>query len=181
MKIDIYNTDKKYKIIYCDPAWKYTFGKSSSRYVGNKYLTDTKEELMNLPIKKLGENDSVLIMWITFPKLDWLVEILDAWGYKFKTVLFTWIKLNKRNDNIFLGMGYYTRSNAEICVLATRGKVLPRLSHSISQIVMTHLEEHSKKPSCIRDKIIELFGDLPRIELFARQTANGWDSWGNEI
>lgn len=181
MKIDIYNTNKKYKIIYCDPAWHYDFGKSSSRNVNNLYRTDTLQELKEMPIKNLGGKDSVLIMWITYLKLEWLSELLDAWGYKYKTCLFTWIKLNKNNQNIFMGMGYYTRSNAEICIIATKGKPLPRLTHSISQIIITNREEHSKKPAIVREKIVELFGDLPRIELFARQNCDGWDCWGDEV
>ena len=78
-------------------------------------------------------------------------------------------------------MGYYTRANAEICILATKGKTLPRISRRVHQVVLSHVEEHSKKPNEVRKRIVELFGDLPRIELFARQYADGWDCWGNEV
>ena len=84
-------------------------------------------------------------------------------------------------ERIFTGMGYYTRSNAEYCLIATKGKGLKRKSRSVSSVIMTPIEEHSKKPDEIRKRIESLFGDLPRIELFARQYAEGWDCWGNEV
>lgn len=80
-----------------------------------------------------------------------------------------------------MGMGYYTRANAEYCLLATRGKVLERKSHSVSSVVISHIERHSQKPDAVRKRIVELFGDRPRVELFARQNVNGWDCWGNEV
>ena len=77
-------------------------------------------------------------------------------------------------------MGYYTRANAEYCLLATKGKILERKSHAVSSVIISHIEEHSRKPDEARGRIVELFGELPRIELFARQTVQGWDNWGNE-
>lgn len=181
MKIDIYNTDKKYNIIYADPAWKYNFGKTSSRFVNNKYTVMTKEDICNLPIQNIADKDCVLLMWITFPKLDWAIDVIKSWGFEYKTCAFTWIKQNKKSESLFWGMGYYTRSNAEICLLATKGNPLPRLSHKVHSVIMSPIEEHSKKPAETRDRIVELFGDIPRIELFARQTCDGWDCWGNEV
>ena len=90
------------------------------------------------------------------------------------------MKLNRKNSKFFMGMGYYTRSNAEYCLLATRGKVLERKSHSVSSVLCTHIEEHSKKPDVIRDLIERLVGKLPRVELFCRHPSDGWDVWGNE-
>ncbi len=80
-----------------------------------------------------------------------------------------------------MGLGYYTRANAEFCLLATRGKILERKSHSVSSVIVSHIEEHSKKPNETRERIVTLFGDVPRIELFSRQTVDGWDCWGNEV
>ena len=181
MKIDIYNTDKKYNIIYADPAWKYNFGKTSSRFVNNKYTVMTKEDICNLPIQNIADKDCVLLMWITFPKLDWAIDVIKSWGFEYKTCAFTWIKQNKKSESLFWGMGYYTRSNAEICLLATKGNPLPRLSHKVHSVIMSPIEEHSKKPAETRDRIVKLFGNIPRIELFARQTCDGWDCWGNEV
>ena len=181
MKIDIYNTDKKYNIIYADPAWKYNFGKTSSRFVNNKYTVMEKDDICKLPIPNICADNCVLLMWITFPKLDWAIDVIKSWGFEYKTCAFTWIKTNKKSDSLFWGMGYYTRSNAEICLLATKGKPLERLSHKVHSVITSPIEEHSKKPAETRDRIVELFGDIPRIELFARQYADGWDCWGNEV
>lgn len=106
--------------------------------------------------------------------------MIQAWGFQYKTVAFVWVKQNKKADTLFLGLGHWTRSNAEICLLATRGSV-QRRSASVRQIILSHIEKHSKKPDETRDRIVELIGDVPRLELFARQTTPGWDVWGNEI
>lgn len=101
-------------------------------------------------------------------------------GFKYKTIAFQWIKQNKSGDGLFFGLGRWTRGNSEPCLLATKGKP-KRISPNVSQLVFSPLRNHSQKPDCVRDKIIELVGDLPRIELFARNKADGWDSWGDEI
>lgn len=183
MKIDIDTTDKKYNLIYADPPWSFkTFSdKGKGRSAERHYPCMGKKEIQELNVPKICAKDCVLFLWVTAPCLIEGIELIKAWGFTYKTVAFTWIKQNKKNDKIFKGMGYYTRSNAEFCLLATRGKILERKSHSVSSVVISHLEEHSKKPDEIREKIVELFGDLPRVELFARQQFEGWDSFGNEI
>ena len=108
------------------------------------------------------------------------LEVIKRWGFKYKTVAFTWIKENKKSDGYFTGMGYYTRCNPEQCLLATKGKP-KRISKSVRQLIVSRLEQHSKKPDDIRNRIVKLCGDLPRIELFARQRVEGWDCWGNEV
>lgn len=109
------------------------------------------------------------------------LELIKKWGFIYKTCAFSWIKLNPKSKTPFIGMGYYTRSNNEICLLATKGNVLKRKSKSVKQILLSDIEEHSKKPDEIRERIVDLLGDLPRIELFARQHVEGWDCWGNEV
>lgn len=182
MKIDIYNTDKKYNIIYVDPPWKYNKQNTkASRTVNLKYNTMETKDMYNFPINKISSESSACFMWATYPKLKESIELLEKWGFIYKTVAFTWVKKNKNNNDYFIGMGYYTRSNAEICLLGIKGKPLKRISHSVRQILDSKIEEHSKKPDEVRDRIVELFGDLPRIELFARQICEGWDCWGNEV
>lgn len=182
MKVDIFNTNKKYNIIYADPPWKYNEQHTkASRSVNLQYNTMKTEDMYSFPINKIANDNSVCFMWATYPKLKESINLLEKWGFKYKTVAFTWIKKNKNNDNYFMGMGYYTRSNAEICLLGIKGKPLKRKSHSVRQIIDSKIQEHSKKPDEIRNRIVELFGDLSRIELFARQTADGWDCWGNEV
>lgn len=101
-------------------------------------------------------------------------------GFTYKTCGFAWVKKNKKSNSWFWGMGYWTRANSELCLIATKGKI-QRISRKVHQIIDTPIEEHSKKPDIVREKIVELVGDLPRIELFARKKVQGWDSWGDEI
>ena len=151
----------------------------------------TQEDIKNLPIHSLTDDDCILFMWVTMPKLNEVFDVIKAWGFEYKTVGFVWVKKNKIKDTPFMGMGRWSRANAELCLLATKGKP-KRISASIHQIIDTlddyetpviysPIEQHSKKPDITRDKIIELCGELPRVELFARQKVEGWDAWGNEI
>jgi len=135
---------------------------------------------MALPVNTIAAKDCVLFLWVTMPKLNECFEIIKAWGFEYKTVAFTWIKKNKKADSLFWGMGRWTRANAEVCLLATKGKP-KRISASVHSVITTHIEKHSQKPSIVRSQILSLMGDLPRIELFAREKIKGWDAWGNEI
>lgn len=173
---------KKYNIIYADPPWHYkTYSsKGQGRSAEKHYPTMNLDEIKRLPVADLAETDCALFMWITFPFLHEAMNVLTAWGFTYKTVAFVWIKLNKKQPTPFTGMGHWTRSNAEICLLATKGSP-KRISASVHQVIMTPIQEHSKKPDEARERIVQLMGDLPRIELFARQRADGWDSWGNEV
>lgn len=183
MFTDIYKTDKRYSVIYADPPWSFkTYSeKGKGRSAERHYPTMRKEDIQRLPVKNISAKDSVLFLWVTAPCLIEGMELVSAWGFTYKTVAFTWVKQNKRNDAFFTGMGYYTRSNAEYCLLATRGKVLERQSHAVHSVVVSHIERHSKKPDEVRERIVRLFGNKPRIELFAREYADGWDCWGNEV
>lgn len=184
MKVDIFNADKKYDIILCDPPWQFLTwsNKGKDRSAEKHYATMAKYDIQKLPVSNISAKNSVLFLWATAPCLIEALELIKAWGFTYKTVGFTWVKQCKKSDKLFTGMGYYTRANAEFCLLATKGKILERKSHSISQIIVSHIEEHSKKPAEARDRITKLFGnDLQKIELFARQYADGWDCWGNEV
>lgn len=180
--VDIYYTDKKYNIIYADPPWKYNTWRDGEGTAENHYKTMEVEEIINMKdtIKRISEKDCILFIWITFPCLLDGIKVIKEWGFKYKTCGFNWIKRNKVSDTWFFGLGHWTRANSEICLLATKGAI-KRKSNKVSQVIDTHIEEHSKKPAIVRDKITELVGDLPRIELFARQTSEGWDSWGDEV
>lgn len=134
---DIYTTDKKYSIIYADPPWQYfTYSKKGQgRSAESHYPTMPKSEIQKLPIPRISAKDSVLFLWATAPCLIEAFELIEAWGYTYKTVGFTWIKRCRKSDKLFLGMGYYTRANAEYCLLATKGRVLERKSHSVSSVI----------------------------------------------
>ena len=174
----------KYQIIYADPPWKYNARNNKNTKFGGgcdaHYDCLSKEEIWNLPINKIADDNCYLFLWVTFPNLPQCIETFKHWGFQYKTIAFNWVKTNKNNGKPFFGIGYYTKSNSEVCLLGIKGKVKPE-SNYVSSIVINPREQHSKKPDCVRDKIVELCGDLPRIELFARQKVEGWDCWGNEV
>ena len=175
--IDIQNVDRKYNIIYADPPWKYW--ESGNKNQSLHYTTMTIDDICNLPIKDIADDDCVLFLWVTYPILQEAFRVIESWGFKYSTAAFVWVKKNKQNDTPFIGCGAWTRANSELCLLATKGKVM-RLNASVSQIVESPIEEHSKKPDVVRELITKLVGELPRVELFCRHPADGWDVWGNE-
>ena len=123
-------------------------------------------------------------MWATFPNIAEAIKVLEAWGFTYKTAAFVWIKKNRKNGGNFWGMGAYTRANAEVCLLGVSPGFKAREqvhSHRIHQVIEAPFEGHSKKPDETRRRIVELLGDVPRLELFARDRAPGWDAWGNEV
>lgn len=184
MKIDIYNTKNKYNIIYADPPWQYSCWSKKTengRTAESYYNTMKFKDICNLPIKNISEDNSVLCLWVTYPFLDKGIELIKKWNFEYKTCLFTWVKMNKIKQTPFVGMGYYTRANAEICLLGVKKNKLKVQSRKVQQVILSKIEEHSKKPNEARVRIEELFGDVKRIELFARQEKDGWDCWGNEV
>mgnify|MGYP001123361261 CR=1 FL=1 len=176
------NEQKTYQVIYAAPPWQYKVysKKGLGRSAESHYPTMSLEDIQALPVGKLAANDCVLFMWTTIPLLKDCFSVMRAWEFVYKTVAFVWIKKNKKANSLFWGMGYWTRANAELCMLATKGHP-KRKSASVHQVIISRIEEHSKKPDEARRRIEELMGDVPRIELFARQKAPGWDAWGNEI
>lgn len=174
--------DGKYSIIYADPPWPFRVWspKGAGRSPEHHYPTMRIEDICALPVADIAAKDSALFLWVTFPTLDRAFEVIRAWGFTYKAVAFCWVKRNKKSPGWFTGMGRWTRANAEICLLATRGSPR-RIAADVRQIIDTPIEAHSKKPDEARARIERLMGDLPRIELFARQKAPGWDVWGNEV
>lgn len=175
----------KYQIILCDPPWKYNSrANHKTRFRGGTcghYSLMSMDEIKSLPIQNIAANDAVLFLWTTFPYLKEQLEVFNAWGFQYKTVAFTWIKLNSINKKPFFGVGYYTKSNAKCCMLGTRGKVMKPITNKVSSIILSERREHSRKPDEAKKRIELLYGDLPRIELFARQNTPGWTCIGNEI
>ena len=136
-------------------------------------------DICGLPVADISDDNSILFLWATFPELQEALDVIKAWGFEYKTVGFTWVKKNKNGGNFF-GVGWYTKSNAEVCLIGVRGKS-PKVSNSVSSIVEAVSDGHSCKPDIIREKIVQFCGDCPRIELFATQKVDGWDSIGNVI
>jgi len=127
----------------------------------------------------VSAKDCVLFMWAVSPQIPEALEVMKAWGFKYITVAFCWSKHTKNNKKVS-NLGRWTMGNVELCLLGRKGKP-QRLVKHIKQLVEAERTRHSAKPSEVRDRIVELMGDLPRIELFAREKVEGWDSWGNEI
>ncbi len=179
---DNISQNKKYNIIYADPPWQYKVysKKGLGRSAESHYPTMSLDDIKALPVGDLADTDCALFMWTTIPLLKDCFSVIESWGFQYKTVAFVWIKLNKKADTLFWGMGHWTRANAELCILATKGHP-KRKSARVHQVILSHVEEHSKKPDEARNRIIELVGDLPRIELFSRRKTSNWDVWGNEV
>lgn len=179
-EIDIFSPVKKYDVIYADPPWRYQ-DKKCNGACALHYDTMKIQDIKDLPVKELAAKDCVIFMWITYPMLKEGIELMEAWGFKYKTIGFQWIKLNKSGKGKFFGLGRWTRGNTEACFIGARGKP-SRKSNKVSQIIEEVIGPHSQKPEVVRDKIRELMGaELNYIELFARQHFEGWDCWGNEV
>ena len=168
---------QKYNIIYADPPWRYNENWGNG-CVKHHYETMTFEDIKNMDIKGMSEDNCHLYLWVTNPFLQEGFELLKKWGFKYKQTI-TWIKTYKSGDPI-MGLGYYFRVCTEHCLFAVKGK-LPRIKKDMKNIIISPQRKHSQKPDEFRDIIIRHSGDLPRIELFARERTKGWDVWGNEI
>uniref|UniRef100_A0AAT9JAK0 ORF63 n=1 Tax=Nitrosopumilaceae spindle-shaped virus TaxID=3065433 RepID=A0AAT9JAK0_9VIRU len=176
--------NKKYKIIYADPPWSYESNPNHKRGIWgiatDNYDTMSMDELKQLPVQDIADDDCILFMWATFPNLQQALDLIKAWGFEYKTVAFVWEKFDKTNNVLKkYGLGWYTRSNVEIVMIGRKGK-FERKSAAVQQVVKSTIGEHSEKPNEVRNRILKLCGDLPRIELFARTKVHGWDVWGND-
>lgn len=179
--------DRQFSIIYADPPWRFNNWADSDAAHGaasSHYPVMTLTDIKALPVQSIAEKNAVLLLWACNPLMPEALEVIEAWGFRFKTIAWVWVKTTTTGKKFHTGLGYYTRSNAELVMLATRGRI-PRQSKAIHQIVETEaviapVGRHSAKPHVFRDRIVELFGDLPRIELFARSQAPGWADWGLE-
>ena len=175
---DIKISTEKYSIIYADPPWSYRNG-GNGRAKKHYSLMPTPD-ICALPVQTLAAPDCALFLWATFPLLPEAFNVIEAWGFTYKCAAFVWVKPTKSGIGWAVGTGYWTRANAEICLLATKGAP-QRMAKNVQQIISEPRREHSRKPDETRKRILQLFGDLPRVELFARQTPPGWAVWGNQI
>ena len=180
--INIPFPDKKYNIIYADPAWEYKESGTGSRVISSHYPTMNIDHIKKLPVKNISYNKSILFLWVTFPRLEQGLDVIQSWGFTYYGLGFDWIKTSE-NGNLSWGMGYYTRQNTEVCLIGVKKKPYrfkPLVRNELSAVIHKRLS-HSEKPNIFRKKIVNIIGDLPRIELFARQKVDGWDCWGNEV
>ena len=172
----------RFDIILADPPWTFeTWSKKGKgRSPEQHYPCLTFEDICALPVKDIAADNCALFLWVTGPILPRVCEVITAWEFTYSGVAFTWAKRTKRDRGWHMGGGYTTRKNSELCLLATRGKP-KRLSCAVRELVVAPVREHSQKPEEVRDRIIQLYGDLSRVELFARETTSGWVALGNEI
>lgn len=173
----------KYKIIYADPPWQYQKGNRKLNGIAkNHYTTMTTDDICKLKVDEISDDVSMLFLWATFRKMKEAFKVMDAWGFEYKTLGFSWTKLQQDGIKPSFGVGFYTRSNCEVCLIGTKGNAFSLVKqHNVSSCITTKRSQHSEKPEEARQRIVELVGDDPRIELFARKKAEGWDSWGDEI
>ena len=186
---------KKYKIIYADPPWSFSNGLRTSKKdengkyifykpnttVGKSYETQSGDWIKNLNVSAISDDNAILFMWTTDSHLPLALEVIKSWGFTYRTIGFIWNKKEKSGKQVCY-MGIWTMKGSEICLLATKGKIHNQIqSHKVRQLTEAVRREHSQKPDLIKDKIIQLMGELPRIELFAREKTEGWDVWGNEV
>lgn len=170
----------QYGIILADPPWSYSDKASSGqRGAEFKYEVMTDKQILALQLDAIAADDCVLFLWATPPRMPLALAAMRNWGFEYKTIAFTWIKRTK-NDKLHWGMGNWTRANPEHVLLGVRGNP-KRVDKGIHSVVEAKVREHSRKPDEVRDLIVRLMGDVPRVELFAREKVEGWDSWGLEV
>lgn len=179
--VDIWQNKGYYRVILADPPWSWrTYSdKGRAKAPDRHYPLMSFKDIANLPVDSIANQNCCLFLWVTFPKLIEGMDVLYAWGFEYKTVAFVWVKENKISPGLFMGMGYWTRTNAEICLLGTKGAP-KRLSGGVRQVIVSPRREHSRKPDEQYKRIEELVPG-PYIELFARRMVPGWDCWGNEV
>ncbi len=171
---DLAETAVLYPIVYVDPPWRYEYSPTDNREIENHYPTMTLEEICLLPVAEIATPDSVLFLWTTSPKLAESMQVIEAWGYAYKTCM-VW-------DKERMGMGYYARQQHELLLIATRGAVpVPEPANRPASVIRARRDnEHSAKPAEFYDVIERMYPDLPKIELFARGRRAGWAAWGNQ-
>lgn len=182
---------KKYKIIYADPPWDFNnkkTGGSMSSAATQKYTTTCIESLKQMDINQISDDDCLLAMWWVGAMPQEAIDLIAAWGFRLVNMNgFVWNKLTQTNKPYF-GMGFYTRAGSESVAIAVKGKFKPN-SRSVRAVFNAEsqvqfeakVSQHSKKPSQVRDLLVELCGDVPRLEMFARCAPEGWDVFGNEV
>ena len=176
-KVDIFDTKEKYRVIYADPPWQYDLEQTSPNLGGaiKHYNSMSIEDLCALPINDIADKDAVLFLWITSPKLNLFLQLMEAWGFEYKTS-FVW-------DKVKHNMGHYNSVRHEFLLIGGRGKSTPDLKRLYDSVItIERSEKHSEKPVEFLNIIDDLYQYGSRIELFARQAKKeNWYFWGNEV
>ena len=176
--------NKKYQIIYADPPWGFGNCKLNAATKGKEitdhYPTMTDKEILQLPINNLTDKNCLLFLWVVHSKLPLALDCIKQWGFQYSTVAFEWLKRTTTGKPVCF-MGKWVCGGAiELCLLARKGSV-SRITKNIHRLIDAPRLKHSQKPPETKNRIVQLVGNLPRIELFAREKTPGWDVWGNEV
>lgn len=174
-----------YDIVYADPPWWYYGSGEKMGAAGKEYQLMQTEEICKIPVPEICNNPSALFLWATSSKLPDALQVMKAWGFEFRGIAYVWVKTAK-DGRPLAGIGVrptFTKPTTELVLVGStnkRGRPFPLLTEAQSQVLHTPRGAHSQKPEAIRERIVELLGDRPRIELFARSVAPGWHGWGLE-
>jgi len=181
---------KKYNIIYADPPWNLQYLKETKRGINVydlPYQTMSLKDICELKVTEICEANAILFLWVTDNYLPYMSKVMNSWGFEYVTVGFVWNKTAKTTSGVNATLSKYTRKSCEFCYIGKRGKYLVKNPGIVDQYIGTPKGRHSRKPDDVRNRIVEMCGDLPRIELFARPltpmwpTMPGWDVFGNEV
>lgn len=175
---------KKYQIIYADPPWPpniHINSQTKGKSITDHYPLMALKDIKHLPVNNLADDDALLFLWVRHGGLKDAINVLECWGFQYITVAFEWLKLHQKSKKPteFMG-GWFVGGAIELCLLGKRGHP-KRISAKVHRLIIADRREHSRKPDETKSRIVELMGDLPRIELFAREKTEGWDVWGNEV
>jgi N6-adenosine-specific RNA methylase IME4 len=174
---------KHFKALYADPPWRFKAWshRGEGRSAVQHYDCMSLQDICDLPVRELAADDAVLFLWVVQPMLPAALRVIEAWGFTYKTVAFCWVKMRADGLAPRFGLGYHTRSGMEQCWLATRGKGYKRQVRDVEQVLHASVQEHSRKPAEIAERIERLVGDVPKVELFARPPPRKrWVTWGLE-
>ena len=179
--------DKKYSILYADPPWSYFGDPNKPQAAGKHYNLMSTADIKALPIRSITTSKAVCFMWATGPKLPEAIEVMRSWGFYYRGIAYVWVKTNAAGK-IINGQGVrptFVKPTTELVLVGSTqksGRPFPLLTEAQGQVLLASRpgNRHSAKPPEIRERIAALLGDLPRIELFARDVVDGWDYWGND-
>jgi N6-adenosine-specific RNA methylase IME4 len=172
---------QRFSVICADPPWRFETwsAKGQGRSAEQHYRTESLDEIKQFPIGQLAADNCALFLWATWPNLVAALDVIEAWGFTYKTCGFVWVKQNRSGNGLFTGLGKWTRANTEPCLLATRGSPR-RQAKDVHQVIMSPVGKHSRKPDEAQVRIERLLAG-PYLELFARRPTPGWTVFGNEI
>lgn len=172
---------RHFGVILADPPWTFEVysGKGKERSAERHYDTMSLDAIKALPVQQLATRDCVLLLWAPLPQLPEALAVIEAWGFKYKTCGFCWVKQTPNRKGLHWGMGYWTRANVEVCLLATRGEP-KRVAKDVHQVVMAPVGKHSEKPGEVAERVERLV-DGPYLEMFGRRLRDRWTVWGDEV